>query len=874
MNFKNVRLRTKILVGICVPLALLVLLGGISIVNINAILETSGWVDHTHVVIRDSLRVIGSAVDMETGMRGYLLAGKEEFLTPYKAGEKAAYEEIDELKKTVDDNPEQVERLKKAEDTLKEWQNTVAERNIALRAEIGDAETMNDMARIVGKAEGKQYFDALRIKMGTFKAREEALIAERKEKADKAFEAAKKSTETLVETAGWVNHTLRVIANANELSVHAAEMETGVRGFLLAGEEEFLEPYNQGRAQFFEHSLALKGLIKDNPEQVQRLEAIEKIMETWVRTVSEPAIALRREVNAGYKTLMDVDAFVSRKTGKALFDAFRQQINEFTDIEAGLMAERRQSAEAERKAFKSHLATLGEANDWIDHTHKVIRRSMEILTAAVDAETGMRGYLLAGKDAFLEPFNDGRERFFNLSTELKETVDDNPAQVALLGEMEKTFRQWLENVVEPTIALRREIGFSKTMDDMADRIGEARGKVHFDRFRQIMADFQSEEETLMSLRKAENQSTASRTLTLVMACAVIAIVIGLFLGFTVVREVQRQVGGEPVVIAGIAQKVSEGDLTLKLAEGKRTGIFEALTTMIAKLKDIVSEIQTASNNVASGSQEMSASSEEMSQGASEQSASAEEVSSTMEQMAANIRQNADNAMETEKIAVKAAEDAVEGGRAVSETLAAMKNIAEKISFIGEIARQTDLLALNAAIEAARAGDHGRGFAVVASEVRKLAERSQATAAEIKKISDGSVLVAEKAGEMLSRMVPDIQRTADLVQEITATSKEQSTAADQVNSAIQQLDNVVQQNATVSEEMASTSEELSAQAEQLQATIEYFNVSEDGHKAMARSRSAAGEKKNRPAPPKKDREKGVHSGSMSDQKPQDDNFESY
>ncbi len=827
MSFGNMRLRTKILIGICVPLALLVLLGGVSLMNVGAILETSAWVDHTHTVIRDSLKIIGSAVDMETGMRGYLLAGKEEFLDPYKAGEKATYEQIEALKNVVDDNPEQVDRLGKVEKILLEWQKNVAEPNIALRREIGDAETMNDMAKVVGKGEGKQYFDAFRLQIKTFKDREEALIAERKAAAERAFEAANNSTAKLIETAGWVDHTIEMIANANELLALAADMETGMRGFLLAGEDEFLEPYNRGREGFFEHLAALKALVDDNPQQVRRLEAIGQIMTAWIRNVSEPAIALRREVNSGFKTREDVDAFVSRKTGKTYFDEFREKIQAFKDIESDMMVERRKAAEAERAAYKAHLATMRETDVRADHAHTVIRRTMEMLAAAVNSETGMRGYLLAGKEEFLEPYNTGRERFFQLTTALKESVDDNPAQVKLLGEMEGTFRAWVENVTEPYIALRREIGFSKTMDDMADRIGEARGKAYFDRFRETMDDFESEETALMAARKTENQRTASRTRTVVAACAIGAIVIGLFLAFIVTREVQRQVGGEPAVIARIAQKISEGDLTLTVDDGKKTGIFAALATMMENLKKIVSEIQTAAANVGSGSQEMSGSSEEMSQGASEQSASAEEVSSTMEQMAANIRQNADNAMETEKIAVKAAEDAAAGGKAVGEAVAAMKEIAEKISFIEEIARQTDLLALNAAIEAARAGDHGRGFAVVASEVRKLAERSQTAAADIKKMSGDSVAVAEKAGEMLGRMVPDIQKTADLVQEITATSKEQSTAADQVNSAIQQLDNVVQQNATASEEMASTSEELAAQAEQLLVTIEFFNVDRKG-----------------------------------------------
>jgi methyl-accepting chemotaxis protein len=213
----------------------------------------------------------------------------------------------------------------------------------------------------------------------------------------------------------------------------------------------------------------------------------------------------------------------------------------------------------------------------------------------------------------------------------------------------------------------------------------------------------------------------------------------------------------------------------------------------------------------------------MSQGSSEQAGSVEEVSASMEEMVSNIQQNADNSQQTERIARKAAEDAIEGGKAVSETVAAMKQIAGKITIIEEIARQTNLLALNAAIEAARAGEHGRGFAVVASEVRKLAERSQTAAGEISKLSGSSVQVAEQAGAMLAKLVPDIQRTAELVQEINGSSKEQNEGAGQVNKAIQQLDQIVQQNASAAEEMSSTAEELSSQADQLQGIMGFFKV---------------------------------------------------
>ncbi|RJQ58317.1 MAG: methyl-accepting chemotaxis protein [Desulfobacteraceae bacterium] len=286
--------------------------------------------------------------------------------------------------------------------------------------------------------------------------------------------------------------------------------------------------------------------------------------------------------------------------------------------------------------------------------------------------------------------------------------------------------------------------------------------------------------------------------------------------------------------AEVADRIAQGDLTAKvnlLSEKDMLG--KSLDAMVVKLKEVVTEVKNAAENVASGSQQLSSSSAEMSQGATEQAAAAEEASSSMEQMSANIKQNADNALQTEKISLKSSDDAKRGGEAVANTVTAMKEIAKKISIIEEIARQTDLLALNAAIEAARAGEHGKGFAVVASEVRKLAERSQTAAGEISHLSSTSVEVAERAGNMLSELVPDIQKTADLVQEISAASNEQNSGADQINKAIQQLDNVIQQNASSSEEMASTSEELAAQAEQLLSTIGFFKF-DDRHRSAAKT----------------------------------------
>ncbi len=311
-------------------------------------------------------------------------------------------------------------------------------------------------------------------------------------------------------------------------------------------------------------------------------------------------------------------------------------------------------------------------------------------------------------------------------------------------------------------------------------------------------------------------------------------VLGLLAGWIISRKIAKPI----TVGVELTQKISEGKLEIEVPESyKRKNdeigeLARALDKMITNLKRIVGDVITAANQVTSGNQQLSSTAEQISQGATEQASSIEEVSSSMQQMSSNISQNSDNASETEKIATQSAQDAEQSSQAVMEAVDAMNKIAERITIIEDIARQTNMLSLNASIEAARAGEYGKGFAVVASEVGNLAARSKESAGEISELSTSTVEVAGRAREMLEQLVPNIRKTADLVQEISAASREQSNGADQINTSITQLDNVIQQNASASEEMASVAEELTSQAEELQQTISYFELAVHEQKQYA------------------------------------------
>ena len=698
MSFNGLSLRWKVLLAGLAPLAFLAMVVSITIFNINAMITTNKWVEHTHDVLTDAKNIIGSAVDMETGMRGYLLAGKEGFLDPYKSGEKNTYKVIDSLKKTVSDNPKQVGRLSEVEKTLKTWQKDVTAINIQMRRDIGDAKTMNDVSRLVGEARGKIYFDKFRGQIGTFIEREEKLLNERK--------------------------------------------------------------------------IKIKNLQLDS-----------------VGNISE----------------------------------FRK------------------------------------LNGWVEHTYQVILQARAVLAAAVDMETGMRGYLLAGKEGFLDPYKNGDKMFFELSADLQKTVSDNPAQVKLLQEMEGTINDWKENVTEATIQLRRDIGHAKTMDDMAKLIGEAKGKVYFDKFRGLMADFSSEELQLMTDRQESNKKRASGTIRTLIGMAIVAIIIGLVLSIYVSRNVLNQLGGDPSEIVEVTRHIADGNLAYTFKRnknGENVGVYRDMEEMAGNLRKMFSDINTGVQTLTSSSTEllaisnqMSANSEQTTGRTNAVAAAAEEMSVNMdsvaaaseqtsvnvnmvasaaEEMSSTITEIAANTEKTQSITESAVIQSQNASNQINELGTAAQEVGKVTETITEISEQTNLLALNATIEAARAGEAGKGFAVVANEIKDLAKQTSEATAEIKnkisKIQDATKTsvteitqitgVISEVSEMVSTVAATVEEQAHATQEIAGSVAQASQGIQEVNENVAQASSATGEIASDIAEVGQASSEINASSTQV------------------------------------------------------------
>jgi methyl-accepting chemotaxis protein len=563
-----------------------------------------------------------------------------------------------------------------------------------------------------------------------------------------------------------------------------------LRGWMLLGKDKFKQQRTDAWSKGIYPALEVmkeKSKTWTNPDNLKRLKEMQEILPEFERFQVEIEDIAQTDANVPAVEMLLIEAAPRASI-------MVSKITELINIELN------QRANIERKALLGMMADvrgttgLGLAN--------------------------IRAYLLSGNAKFKDKFDKlwakNEKRFADLKNKRHLlTIKQGQAFKAFAAAREE-----FKSLPPKMFALRGSKDWNLGNYWLATKAAPLGGRLTV-----LLDEMSTNQKQLLRQDTGVLESEAKKAIRLGWILLIIGLALATVIGVWITRSVLTQLGADPAIIQELADNIAAGKLDNNLSAlgDKQVGVLASMAAMQKKLSQVIGDVSKTAENISSASSQVSATAQSLSQATSEQAASVEETSASIEQMSASVNQNSENAQVTDGIATDSAKSAEEGASAVTQTVAAMKQIAEKINIIEDIAYQTNMLALNAAIEAARAGEHGKGFAVVATEVRKLAERSSTAATEISELSSNSVTVAEKAGELLEKMLPGITKTADLVQEITAASEEQSTGTSQISDAMSQVDKVTQQNAASSEELAATAQEMRSRSENLQSMISFFTL---------------------------------------------------